>query len=79
MAMFLAFDVDNSGQLDKSELQRLCKYMNYPSTDADINRMVAAVDAGGNGTLSLEEFLAYMQDKRPRPELLYGLSHENYQ
>jgi Ca2+-binding EF-hand superfamily protein len=75
----MTFDVDGSGQLDKAECQRLCRYMNYPNREADVERMFEAVGASESGKLNLEEFMSYMQNKRPKPELLYGLDKRQYE
>eukprot|EP01012_Entosiphon_sulcatum_P066363 TRINITY_DN95570_c0_g1_i1.p1 TRINITY_DN95570_c0_g1~~TRINITY_DN95570_c0_g1_i1.p1 ORF type:complete len:441 (-),score=79.81 TRINITY_DN95570_c0_g1_i1:3-1208(-) len=78
MCVFCTFDTDGSGQLDKKEIQRLCKYMNYPSTDADISRLFSAVDVDRSGTIDMDEFVRYMQHHRPRPEVQYGITEERY-
>ena len=77
--MFMTFDTDDSGQLNKSELRRLCKYMNYPNRPEDIDTMFAAMDTDGSGSLDFQEFVSYMKDCRPKPEILYGLTNEQYQ
>lgn len=76
---FLTFDVDGSGHLDMDECRRLCKFMNYPNRPVDIEQMFAEVDTDRNGTLDIHEFVAYMQHKRPKPELLYGLTTPQYE
>ena len=58
---------------------RLCKFMNYPNRPQDIEAMFAEVDTDRNGTLDMHEFLTYMQCKRPKPELLYGMSKHEYE
>eukprot|EP00906_Rhabdomonas_costata_P025003 RCo035834 len=79
MCMFMTFDTDGSGELDPTELKRLCKYMNYPSEDREIAEMFRQMDTNGSGTLDLDEFLEYMQTRRPRPEMMYGISNTQYQ
>eukprot|EP00668_Euglena_longa_P006916 GGOE01008257.1.p1 GENE.GGOE01008257.1~~GGOE01008257.1.p1 ORF type:complete len:471 (-),score=64.70 GGOE01008257.1:507-1844(-) len=79
LCQFVTFDVDGSGELDRVELQRLCRYLNYPSRDVDIDRMFAAVDAQQKGQLDLHSFMSYMQNKRPKPELMYGISKKQYE
>ena len=79
MCTFMTFDTDMSGELDKSELARMCKWLNYPHSPADIDAMFRAMDSDGSGTLDLHEFVTYMQDHRPTPELEYGISHRKYQ
>jgi hypothetical protein len=79
LCMFMTFDTDSSGQLDRGELRRLCKYMNYPHREQDVAAMFLAMDTDHSGSLSFDEFVRYMQDRRPKPEILYGLSNEQYQ
>lgn len=78
LCQFITFDLDGSGTLDSSECQRLCRYLNYPSRDADVRRMLEVTGAKDD-RLNFHEFMGYMQSKRPKPELLYGMSTRDYE
>ena len=77
-SLFINFDDDDGGDLDRPEVTRLAKWLNYPSTEADITEMFRTQDTDRSGTLSMEEFLAFYMDKRPDPEQLYGLDQRTY-
>ena len=77
--MFMTFDEDGSGKLNREELTRLCIYMNYPHSESNIAEMFMRMDTDRSGSLSFDEFISYMQDKRPKPEILYGMSQIEYE
>ncbi|ORC76862.1 uncharacterized protein TM35_002881000 [Trypanosoma theileri] len=78
MALFLSFDDDESGGLDRREVGRLARWLNFARSDADIDRIFRDMDADGSGTLSLNEFLTWLRHNRPDPKALYGLSQAEY-
>ena len=59
---FSTYDTDNSGTLDESELKEILKAvfakMNIQRevNDADVKKMVKALDANSDGVISREEF-----------------------
>jgi Ca2+-binding EF-hand superfamily protein len=77
-AVFLTFDTDGSGELDREELKTLCRWLNFASSDSDIDQMFRAMDTDGNGTLNMDEFCRWLSVHRPNPQLLYGLSPVSY-
>eukprot|EP01065_Artemidia_motanka_P032920 TRINITY_DN398_c0_g1_i1.p1 TRINITY_DN398_c0_g1~~TRINITY_DN398_c0_g1_i1.p1 ORF type:complete len:333 (+),score=116.05 TRINITY_DN398_c0_g1_i1:64-1062(+) len=77
-ALFINFDDDDGGTLDKLELTRLATWLNYPHSPADIDEMFREMDSDGNGELDMDEFLQYYQRRRPDPTKLYGLTREVY-
>ncbi|PBJ75511.1 hypothetical protein BCY84_11090 [Trypanosoma cruzi cruzi] len=78
MALFVFFDNDESGGLDRAEAGRLARWLNFARTDYDIDRMFCLMDTDGSGTLSLNEFLTWLSHNRPDPNALYGLSQSEY-
>ncbi|RNE98043.1 EF hand [Trypanosoma conorhini] len=78
MALFVFFDADDSGGLDRSEVGRLARWLNFARSEYDIDRMFREMDADRSGTLSLNEFLAWLSHNRPDPNALYGLSQSEY-
>ncbi|KEG12036.1 EF hand [Trypanosoma grayi] len=78
MALFTFFDDNESGGLDRREVGRLARWLNFARTDKDIDRMFRDMDADGSGTMSLNEFLTWLRHNRPDPKALYGLSQSEY-
>eukprot|EP01062_Namystynia_karyoxenos_P057866 TRINITY_DN4904_c0_g2_i1.p1 TRINITY_DN4904_c0_g2~~TRINITY_DN4904_c0_g2_i1.p1 ORF type:complete len:424 (+),score=131.86 TRINITY_DN4904_c0_g2_i1:109-1272(+) len=77
-ALFINFDDDDGGTLDRQELTRLARWLNYPHSDRDIDHMFRTMDRDGDGALSMDEFLTYYMDKKPDPQCLYGMSQRQY-
>jgi Ca2+-binding EF-hand superfamily protein len=77
-AVFMTFDTDGSGELDRSELKTLCRWLNYAHSDADVEAMFRAMDADGSGALSMHEFCSWISTHRPDPQSLYGLTPLEY-
>jgi len=78
-AQFLTFDVDDTNELSKRELTKLCTWLNYPHAPKDINDMFAQMDIDGNGTIDFDEFVSYIKDKRPHPEFQYNMTQAEYE
>lgn len=78
MGIFMMFDTDDSGELSRPQLKRLCRCLNYARSDADIERIFTQMDADGSGSLSLAEFCTWLKFNKPNPEALYGLSQYEY-
>ncbi|ESL05277.1 hypothetical protein TRSC58_07082 [Trypanosoma rangeli SC58] len=78
MALFVFFDADDSGGLDRGEIGRLARWLNFARGDRDIDRMFREMDTDRSGTLSLSEFLTWLSRNRPDPNVLYGLSQSDY-
>ena len=75
--VFHQMDVDGSGQLDARELHRaLGQLPGVAPTKAEVAALVAALDADGSGTVSIEEFFAYLKHaKRMQSNLRVGPKH----
>ena len=79
MAIFLTFDADGSGELSARELTTLARYLNYPHSPGDMQRMFAEMDTDRSGSLSLDEFCTWMQRNKIDPVERYGLSEQEYE
>ena len=78
MAVFINFDQDDSGELDRGELTTLARWLNFAHSPADIERMFRDMDTDGSGALSLDEFCRWTMMHRPDSHALYGLPPEEY-
>ena len=76
--IFLHFDADGSGELDKKELKKLARWLNFAHTDKDIDEMFRQMDSDRSGSLSLDEFCSWLKHNRPDPQSLYGMSQSDY-
>jgi hypothetical protein len=57
--MFRDLDADNSGTLDRAELQALASALGTTLSDHEISEAMAQVDKNGDGSVDLEEFLEW--------------------
>ena len=57
--MFKSLDGDNSGKLDRAELHALATALGTSLSDHEISEALAQVDKDGDGSVNLEEFLAW--------------------
>jgi hypothetical protein len=60
---FKRFDNDpkgEKGKLSLKEMKLMCDYLAFPSTDDDVSELMKAIDADGDGTVSLPEFILYV-------------------
>eukprot|EP00760_Papus_ankaliazontas_P025814 PhM_4_TR2883/c2_g1_i1/m.44434 len=53
LAMFMTFDYDGSGELNRRELTRLATWLNFPHTPRDVDMMFQQMDTDRSGSLSL--------------------------
>jgi len=65
---FKTYDKDLSGELDRPEFEAMCEGMGWGS-DA-VTETLAIMDRDGNGTVSLQEFLAWYTDDGMVTQLL---------
>ncbi|KAJ9178592.1 hypothetical protein P3X46_010466 [Hevea brasiliensis] len=56
--MFYTMDTDNTGDLTFEELKNGLHHIGQPLPDPDVRMLMDAADIDGNGTLSIEEFVA---------------------
>jgi Ca2+-binding EF-hand superfamily protein len=78
VSIFMTFDEDDSGRLDRKELAKLAKWLNYAQQPGDIDRIFAEMDSQRTGSLTLDDFCTWLKYHRPNPERLYGLSQTEY-
>ena len=78
MTIFMTFDTDGSGELDKNEVTVMARFLNYARTQHEIDKMFGMMDRDGSGSLSLAELLTWMKYHRPDPQALYGLPQAVY-
>lgn len=54
---FLSFDKDQSGNIDKSELQTALRTFGYSLSDNLVSTLVRKFDRHGNGTILFDDFI----------------------
>lgn len=54
--VFRTFDEDNSGSIDRVELQKVLASMGYALNENQLSALLAEVDVDGGGSLDLQEF-----------------------
>jgi len=60
---FLVFDQDKSGSVSASELKHVMNNLGEQVTDQEVEDMIIAADADGDGQLSFDDFLQYVEKK----------------
>jgi Ca2+-binding EF-hand superfamily protein len=78
VSLFVFFDEDDSGSLDRNEVARLARWLNFANTPQDVQRIFDDMDADHSGSLSLGEFLSWLRYNKPNPQALYGLTQSQY-
>ncbi|KPA79209.1 hypothetical protein ABB37_05696 [Leptomonas pyrrhocoris] len=78
VSLFVFFDDDDSGSLDRNEVARLARWLNFANTPQDVQRIFDDMDADHSGSLSLGEFLSWLRYNKPNPQALYGLTQSQY-
>merc|ERR1712159_667282 len=58
---FLAFDSDKNGSITATELKQVMKSLGEQLTDEQVELMMQEMDADGDGELSFEDFLQFME------------------
>ena len=58
-AAFRRYDVDDSGEIDSSELQGLLRDLGWEDSPEAVQDAIHALDADANSTIELEEFLEF--------------------
>lgn len=59
--VFEQFDADNSGFIDKAEIQKVCEALGVEASSADIEDLIKAADDNGDGKISFDEFKKAVQ------------------
>ncbi|KAG5477792.1 hypothetical protein LSCM1_05091 [Leishmania martiniquensis] len=78
VSLFVFFDDDDSGTLDRNEVARLARWLNFANTPQDVKRIFEDMDRDHSGRLSLGEFLTWLRHNKPNPQALYGLTQSQY-
>eukprot|EP00397_Hematodinium_sp_SG-2012_P060343 GEMP01078446.1.p1 GENE.GEMP01078446.1~~GEMP01078446.1.p1 ORF type:complete len:159 (+),score=50.14 GEMP01078446.1:136-612(+) len=60
---FLVFDRDKSGSVSAIELKHVMNNLGEQVTDAEVEEMIKEADADGDGELSFDDFLQFIQKK----------------
>ena len=66
---FEAFDVDNSGSIDASELRQVLKSMGQEPTDEELFQMIAECDRDCSGDIDFAEFIDMVERQAQKAEL----------
>ena len=72
LSLFHAYDVDNSGRIEKDEFLQICSELHVKSTETEA--IFAKLDTDQDGTINLQEFLCGFQRVS---DFLSGESGEN--
>ena len=62
---FDSVDLDRSGEIDATELKKLCEWCGEILTDDDVARMMAMADTDGSGKIDFWEFVTLMVCSTP--------------
>ncbi|KAG7223461.1 hypothetical protein INR49_015565 [Caranx melampygus] len=65
-ALFHAYDVDNSGRIEKHEFTTICQELNVPAQEAE--GIFKRLDVDNDGTVTLEEFISGFQERHEEEE-----------
>ncbi|XP_040823168.1 centrin-4-like [Ochotona curzoniae] len=72
--IFDLFDVNGSGSMDLKQLKVAMQALGFEPTKEEIKELIAEVDKGGLGTISFEDFFAFisvkMSEKDEKEEIL---------
>ncbi|KAG5281244.1 hypothetical protein AALO_G00069000 [Alosa alosa] len=83
-SLFRAYDVDNSGLIEKDEFLQICAELNVKSTERDA--IFAKLDTDRDGTINLQEFLRgfqrvsdFLSDETMESDDIYSPAWEDFQ
>ena len=65
---FLLFDINGNGHISSEELENVMRSLGIKPTKAELQDIINEVDADGDGSVSLSEFLAMMRRKMEETE-----------
>jgi len=63
-AIFVTYDVDNSGAIDAEELGKALAELGLPLAQADVAELLKKYDADASGTIEFAEFEKFVADAR---------------
>ena len=63
--LFMEFDADGNGEIDKEELRSLFKSMGKMFSDYELERMIGLVDKDDSKTINYEEFIEHLFGVEP--------------
>ncbi|KAM4745861.1 ras and EF-hand domain-containing protein homolog [Anableps anableps] len=66
-SLFHTYDVDNSGRIEKNEFSAICQELQVSSAEAE--GIFSRLDADGDGTVTLEEFLSGFTDQHQKEQI----------
>ncbi|XP_014851469.1 PREDICTED: ras and EF-hand domain-containing protein isoform X1 [Poecilia mexicana] len=66
-SLFHIYDVDNSGRIEKNEFSAICQELQVPTEEAE--SIFSRLDADGDGTVTLEEFLSGFTDRHEKEQM----------
>lgn len=66
-SLFHTYDVDNSGRIEKDEFSAICQELQVPTDEAE--SIFSRLDADGDGTVTLEEFLSGFTDQHEKEQI----------
>lgn len=78
VSLFIYFDEDESGFLDRTEVSRLALSLNFASSPEKVDEIFQSMAVTGNGILSMGELLTWLKYNRPNSQALYGLTQQQY-
>ena len=62
-ALFYLYDSDKSGEIDASELLKMCRAMGMKVNEKNIIEIMSAFDMDGSGTIELPEFMTIIKNQ----------------
>lgn len=78
VSLFDFFTEGQSEELQRPQVTRLMRWLNYAHTPQEIAAIFADMDTDGDGTLDKEEYLTWLSRHKPDPQSLYGLNQVEY-
>ncbi|KAG0304645.1 hypothetical protein BGZ98_005244 [Dissophora globulifera] len=65
--VFAKYDTDKDGTVNTSELLKMCKDLEQPATEDEVNFVIEQFDTDGDGKLDYNEFVGLMEILRRDP------------